>query len=86
MSTTDKAGTTKGRKNWAGRKAAQRAMPRKPGQKCQVSGCNNPATQRQHKDGNTSNNSPDNLMWVCQTHMAKQDKAAGRWGWDGKDK
>ena len=78
MSTTDKKGTKKGRANWRGRKAAQRAHPLH-GQKCQVSGCTKTATQRQHKDGNVENNDPSNIMLVCQEHMTKQDKAAGRW-------
>ena len=55
----------------AGRMRARKLYPNpKP---CEY--CNNPKAERHHKDGNTLNNKPDNVVWRCRRcHMIEDGR------------
>lgn len=59
----------------AGRKRAQRMYKLKPCVKCGTD-----QSQRHHKDGNPSNNSVNNIEFLCASCHAAEHIADGSWG------
>jgi hypothetical protein len=63
---------------WKGEEASvkagrSRALRRYPLQPCSV--CGKAHSERHHLDGNTMNNEPDNILFVCRKcHMAKDGR------------
>ena len=52
----------------AGRARALKAFPRQP---CEV--CGALRVDRHHKDGNTANNAPENIAFLCRRHHMEAD-------------
>lgn len=69
---------------WAGEKVSeqggrQRARRLYPGPlECQVGGCSNKRVERHHKDGNTRNNDPSNIAFLCNKHHKEADGRMSR--------
>ena len=62
--------------NWKGDKAGKnmghiRAIKKFPKQPCEV--CSNDHSERHHIDGNTLNNSPENIKFLCRKHHMELD-------------
>lgn len=44
---------------------------------CEI--CNSQKSERHHKDGNTLNNDPGNIQWLCRKHHMVEDGRMENW-------